>query len=297
MIPHLWTMRRQAPYILGITSWRDRIRDLALVTTASLAVLAFAQVAPADGLPALIGPVTAGGRSSEEGIIEAQIDPEWRETVWKINLNCPGQPRCEHTEGRLPADNESYTVSLELTGLKPGVTYSFAIETSSSGGEALWTGEFTVQPIPPGAAPEGQKVKEPYVPPALPWSQQSGDEAAARTVREQREKEQEEQKTKEAAASHAAEEAALKRRQEEGARQAAVRKQEEPKCVVPGLRGDTLAAARRDLAAAHCRLGTVHRTMHNHGTLRVTKQSARVGKRLAVNAHVALWMGARTSAN
>jgi beta-lactam-binding protein with PASTA domain len=63
-------------------------------------------------------------------------------------------------------------------------------------------------------------------------------------------------------------------------------------CVVPRLRGYTLAAARRALSAAHCRLGSVHRpARHHHGTLRVTKQSVRAGKRLANDARVNLWLG------
>ena len=62
-------------------------------------------------------------------------------------------------------------------------------------------------------------------------------------------------------------------------------------CVVPPLRGDTLATARRALSAAHCRLGSVHGPARHHGTLRVTRQSARAGKRLANDARVSLWVG------
>src|ERR1700742_2114797 len=62
-------------------------------------------------------------------------------------------------------------------------------------------------------------------------------------------------------------------------------------CVVPPLRGDSLATARRDLSAAHCRLGSVHRPAGHHGAQRVTKQSVRAGKRLANGARVSLWLG------
>ena len=155
-------------------------------------------------------------------------------------MSCPGEPRCQHAEGWLPADSGIQIVGAKFTGLE------------------------------------------------------SGNEAAARTVREQLEKEQEEQKAKEA--SHAAEEAALRRRQEEAAQQVAIRLQKEPSCTVPELKGDTLVVARRKLAAAHCRLGTVHRPEHHHSRLRVTKESARAGERLADNAPVSLWIGAKTNA-
>ncbi len=263
-------------------------------------VLCTAVIAPATASAApLIGPISYGGDASGEGNVEAQIDPNWRVTTWEIRLNCPGQPRCQHTEGILPANNESYTVHLKLTGLEPGTTYHFAIEAHNSAGEAFWPGEFTVQPLPPGSAPNGSKVTEPYSPPELPWANQSGNEAAERTVAEQRAKEQEEQQAKEAAAQRAAQlkhieeqaqqaGAKAQRAREIAAREAA----EHPACVVPALKGDTLTAARRALASAHCRLGAVHQPAHRHGTLRVSAQGAPVGEQLAGGARVALWVGA-----
>ena len=125
-------------------------------------------------------------------------------------MNCPGEPRCQHTEGRLPADNKTYTVDLTLTGLEPGATYHFAIEAENSAGGAFQNGEFTVQEIPPGSAPNGSKVTEPYSPPELPWTNQSGDEGAARTVAEQHAKEYEEQRARNEATAAAGAEAAIK---------------------------------------------------------------------------------------
>jgi hypothetical protein len=298
MIPNLRTM--QPPRVPQTTRRRNRARGLAVVTAASFAILASGQVACAYGVPASIGPVTVSDQGSTgEGIIETQIDPEGHEAVWEISLNCPSQPRCEHAEGQLPADEETYTASLELRGLEPGVAYRFAIETSGPGGEALRTGEFTVQPIPPGAAPEGQKEKEHYVPPELPWANQSGNEAAARTVAEQREKEREEENAKEAASRAVEEAQALKRREDEAAAvaaapRAAVYPKTSTACIVPAVKGDTLAAARRALTRAHCSLGVVHRPAHRDGTPRVRRQSARAGTRLANDARVALWIEARS---
>ncbi len=228
--------------------------------------------------------------------MEAGIDPNGRVTTWEIWLNCPGEPRCQHTEGRLPADNKTYTVDLTLTGLEPGATYHFAIEAENSAGGAFQNGEFTVQEIPPGSAPNGSKVTEPYSPPELPWTNQSGDEGAARTVAEQHAKEYEEQQANEAAAQRAA---AVKRATEQAQQteaEAAARRREEaehPACIVPALKGDTLTAARRALAKTHCRLGTVHWPAHHHGTLYVNAQSAPVGQHLDHNAPIALTLRAK----
>lgn len=64
-------------------------------------------------------------------------------------------------------------------------------------------------------------------------------------------------------------------------------------CVVPPLRGDTLATARRALLAAHCRLGAVHGAARHRGTVRVTWQSVRAGRRVANGARVSLWVAVR----
>lgn len=268
-------------------------RRLALATC--LIVSAFALPAtPAlagEGIPPLIGPISFGGRPSGEGLVEAQINPEGHETTWEISLNCPGLPLCQHAEGTLPADNGSYTVALKLTGLEPGGTYRFWIEAHSTAGGAVWPGVFTVPEIPPGSAPNGSKVTEPYAPPELPWANQSGAEAAANTVREQRAKEHEEQQAKEAA-----EAAALQKRKQEEAQEAAARQEaEHPACRVPALKGDTLTAARRALRRAHCRLGAVHRPARHQGTLRVSAQSAPAGEQLAHGASVVLTLGAKGS--
>jgi hypothetical protein len=57
-------------------------------------------------------------------------------------------------------------------------------------------------------------------------------------------------------------------------------------CVVPRLRGMTLASARRSLARAHCRLGRVRRARSRARRGRVISQSRRPGARLAAGARV-----------
>lgn len=286
MIPNLRIM--QPPRVPSTTRWRHRAHGLALATVAGVAAAGLALPPPASAEPPVLGSIKASGEYSGQETIEAQIDPESYETVWTVTLDCPYQRRCLNIEGRLPADDESHTVTAVLTGLETDTRYQYTVEAISLAGNTSLSGEF--ESIPAGAAAKGAKDEEVYKPPELPWANQSGNEAAERTVREQREKEQDEQKAKEAA-SHAAEEAeALKRRGEEAARQAAVHPKT-PVCVVPALKGDTLAVARRALTAAHCRLGTVHRTARQHGTLHVNHQSVQAGKRLADDARVALWIG------
>jgi hypothetical protein len=265
---------------------------LAITLSGALALPATPALAD-EGISPLIGPITVGGQSSGEGIVEAQIDPEGHETTYAITLNCPGQDQCQRTEGQLPADQEEHAVSLKLTGLQPGSSYRFEIYAHSTAGVAAWSGEFTVQKIPPGAAPNGGRVTEGYTPPELPWANQSGKEGAERTVAEQRAKEHEEQQAKEAAASHAAEIVALKRGLEE-ARASALREEaEHSACIVPALKGDTLSAARRALSKAHCRPGAIHHIGRQYSIQRVSTQGAQAGDRLAHNSRVALWLGAR----
>jgi hypothetical protein len=285
----------QPPRVPYTTRWRYRARGLALATVASVAAVGLAFPGIANAETPVLGSIKASSEYSGQETIEAQIDPELYETVWTVSLNCPDQPRCQSTEGRLPADDESHTVTVVVTGLETETHYQYTVEASSLAGVTSFSGEF--ESIPPGAAPKGVKDEEVYVPPELPWANQSGDEAAERTVEEQREKEHEEQKAKEVAGRAAEETEVLKRREAEAANQdaahqEAVQPKMNPACVVPKLKDDTLAVARRALNAAHCRLGLVHRPARQHGTLCVRRQSVRAGKRLADEARVALWIEA-----
>jgi hypothetical protein len=286
MIPNLGIML--CPHV-RTTDWRRRARGLALAAAASGAAVGLSLPAMANAEAPVIGSIKASSEYSGQETIEVQIDPESYETVWTISLDCPDQPRCQSTEGRLPAGDGSHTVTVVMAGLENDTHYGFSGEASSPAGATNFSGEF--ESIPAGAAPEGVKDKEVYTPPPLSWTTQSLKESAEQTVREQREKEHAEQAAKEAA-SHATAEAEVAA----ATHQAAVHPETKPACVVPKLKGDTLAAARRALTAAHCRLGTVHRPSLQHGTLRVRRQSARVGKHLANDARVALWIEATNGA-
>ena len=65
------------------------------------------------------------------------------------------------------------------------------------------------------------------------------------------------------------------------------------RCVVPRLRGRTVAQARRLLARAKCRVGTIRRPRHARGRLVVAAQKPRAGTRRPVGARVKLRLRAR----
>jgi hypothetical protein len=64
-----------------------------------------------------------------------------------------------------------------------------------------------------------------------------------------------------------------------------------PSCVVPRLKGDSLAAARSALGRAHCKLGKVFKPRGHHKRLVVIDQGAKSGKTLANGAAVAVRLG------
>jgi hypothetical protein len=301
MIPKLRIMQRQTARI----PQRFRRQRLAL-PTAVLAALASAAVpAIASARAPLIGPVSANAGFYGEGLIEAQIDPEGYETTYKISADCEVPAQCQHAEGTLPADHEGHPISLKLARLKPGITYHFDIYATSNEGEMNWPGEFTAPVIPPGACPNGCSNNEENTAEIPQWSTELANSESAQTLREyeanqrQLAKEQEETKSREAARL-ASEEVELKQAEERQAQEAAARERQEreeeeaehPACRVPALKGKTLTAAGRALAKAHCRLGVVHRTGRHDVALHVSAQGAPVGKRLAHNARIALWLGA-----
>ncbi|HEU0250060.1 MAG TPA: PASTA domain-containing protein [Solirubrobacteraceae bacterium] len=240
--------------------------------------------AAANAAP-LVSNISYGISASGGGSLEVWIDPMGRETTWEIRLNCPGESRCQHSEGTLPATSKAYESDLAFTGLERGATYNYVVEARNSTGETFRSGEFVAVATPPGACPDGGcGPEEPYRPPELPWSNKSGEEASARTVAEQRAKEQSEQQAKEVA-----------QRAEEQVREANAKvlraREDHVACVVPALKGETLTSARRALRRAHCRIGRIHQSIHRHGASYVSAQSFSAGRRLARGARVALWIG------
>ncbi len=262
-------------------------------------VLLAAPAPAAASLPTIIS--TAWAPTTSEVLLEAKIDPGGLATSYEIQVECPDHIPCQRTEGTLPAVDGGLTVILALSYPQYGSTYWFTVTAHNADGEASKRSEVELPSnppnIPPGACPFGGcPPQQPYKPPELSWANQSGNEAAERTVREQHAKEQAEQQAKEAAAHQAAEAEARKHAAEAAQAATAAQQQEEAEhsaCTVPALKGDTLTTARHALTHAHCRLGKITQPRHHHGTLYITAQAPRPGEQLAEGAPVALTLDAK----
>jgi hypothetical protein len=221
--------------------------------------------------------------------LEAQINPQGNETsykfltVWReLKPGERGEPLPAGSptqEGHIGAGNSDVTVNAFLSGLQPGYTYWFEVVATSLGNNTRST--IGVPYFNPDWYNSGYEEGPPYTPPERAGcADESGNLAAAETVRKQRELE-----AKEAAAKEA-EEASLKRRAEE--HPAAVLP---ASCTVPSVKGDTLSVARHVIARAHCRLGRLRRPSHYHGALIVTGQTPHRDSTLRNGASVTLVLG------
>jgi len=286
----------------------QRARHPLGLVAAILAAFALTPAAAAAAGEPIISEGTAK-EVGEEVLVEAQINPEGLETTYEILIECPDHALCQHTEDTLTAVNETHAVHLMLPAPQPGATYLFTVIARNTDGKttASWSFQVpqrTAPVIPPGACPNGCSTDDPHKPEIPQWYIELSNAESAQTIKEyeaQQQREKEEAKAREAA-RYAAEAAALKKREEEDAQEAAAGEHQEqqeqeaehPACRVPALKGDTLTAARRALAKAHCRLGSVHRAApRERGTLYVSAQGAPAGGRLIHNARVALWVGAK----
>jgi hypothetical protein len=254
------------------------------LAAAAIAALA---LAPASALAGQSGPPvieSVGSGVGGEVTLSAHINPEGLETSYEIGLEClPCQPGDQWAKGTLPAVEESRTVTLTLTGVQPG-RHWFAVRASNTDGEESRRSEALEVPPSPAPFPEGTGgggiVEAPYLG-AL--SGQMKEIAIHEEEQQAKAKEQEEQKARELAARPASE-------QEHAEEQppAAPGQTRLPACRVPALKGDTLTAARRALAKAHCRLGKVQPPRRHREALVVTKQAPGRGKTLPGGAAVAV---------
>jgi hypothetical protein len=265
-----------------------RARWLALVTV----ILAALALAPASAPAEPSGPPmieSVGSGVGGEVALSAHINPDGLETSYEIGLECsPCGPGDQWAKGTLPAVNESRTVTLTLTGVQPG-RHWFAVRASNTDGEESRRSEALEVPPSPGPFPEGtapNHIVETPFPSAA--NEQLKEIAIKEEQRRAKEKAEAEQKARELTARPATE---LNHTDEQPP--AAPRQTKHPACLVPALKGDTLAVARRALRRAHCRLGTVHQPTHHHGTLRVSAQGTPAGEHLAGGARVTLTLGAK----
>ncbi len=290
------TSRQGARRPLG-AYWLTCSRRLALFTAAILGTgVLFAAPALATNGPPVIESMSAS--AGGEIVVGANINPEGLETTYKIWLECPS---CDSSEqkaaGLLPAVNETRAVTLVLSGLQPG-RYWFAVLARNTAGEASQRSDILEVPASPAPFPNGtapvEVVRAPYL------GEASGQ---LKAIAEQHAREQAEQHTKEQEAQRAeegvrlaAEAAERQQREAEKAASAAVQ-QRARTCIVPSLKGDTLPAADRALAYAHCHLGKVSRPRRHHGTIIVTRQDPRPGETLPAGDGVTLTLGAKRASH
>jgi hypothetical protein len=274
--------------------WFQRGRSLALVVAAILgASVLFAPSALASGRP-IVESLTATASLKEEVIVglegeitvDASVDPKGVETTYETWLECVlcGESY-DYAEGSLPAVDEVRAVTFVLNDLQRGEDYQVAIRVRNAAGESFrLSGDVEVpeslNSFPTGAAPVGV-IEAPYLGAA------SG-QLLAIAEREARERSERELKEREAHELWERVPASMEAGARKEAEVAATARQRVRACVVPSLRGDTLSAAGRVLAHAHCRLGKVSRPRHHHGNLFVTRQAPRPGERLRATADVTL---------
>lgn len=276
-------------------SMRDVRHFGALCTT--VAVFGFPCCTQAvAGLPACeaknptIDSVTAKEVTTAGVALEAQINPQGNETTYEFRTvwralkprergeSIPAGSPTE--EGHIGAGDNDVTVNAFLSGLQTGYTYWFEVVATSLGNSTRSTVE--VPYFNPAWYYSGYVEGPPYVPTPdrAGCADESGNLAAAETVREQRELEAEEAATKQA------EETILKQSAEEHL--AVI---PPASCKVPNVKGKTLSAAQHAIAQAHCRLGRLRRPPHYRGTLVVTAQAPYPGSTLRNEASVTLVLG------
>jgi hypothetical protein len=255
---------------------------LALLTCCALA--AGPAWAGPPGSPVIEG---VEGGSGTEVTLSATINAEGHATTYEIWLECESENELgspctpvehhEYVSGVILAGTE--TVSDHFTALREGFTYRYAIAASSSKGTSERLGLIIVPVALPSPCPTGCPAKyEP--PPPPPWLEAAAREASERLVAEAARRQAE----AEARASQEAHE-------REAAAAAAAKPPPPPRCVVPSLHGDTLTGARHALERAHCRLGSTTRPRHQHGTLRVIRQSARRGATFPAGRAIGVTLG------
>jgi hypothetical protein len=269
----------------------------AAVCCAVLPAASFAFSAPS------IGP-TSAEVGQNEATLKAPIRPDGLETEYEIWLQCTSLSCTSHegqqvADGSIQASRLEQEVSIALTSLEWEASYRFEVIASNADGTVRsYPQTFTTGLAPPPGCPDGCRVEQPVESKQEPWglegAERVGDEAPRlEEEREAKAKEEAERPAKEAA-ERAAKEREVREAGERAGREAAeleAKVSAAPSCVVPRLKGDSLAAARSALGRAHCKLGKVSKPRGHHMRLVVTGQGAKDGKKLASGAAVAVRLG------
>ena len=217
--------------------------------------------------------------------LQAEIDPEGAETSWEIYLQCQSPESedgsaCEPVAGgpqrhagTISAITGTELVQAEVSGLRPGYHYKYSVLATNAAGKEGWVGNGLVMCSSPGGCGQPVEFGEAY------WNLEGAERAAREAPRIEAELEAKKRGEEEERLGH---EARLREEGERAGREAAERERaaHNTVCVVPELRGDTLARARKMLRRAHCRLGKVTRRS-GRAKLVVAHQGVRPGRRLA----------------
>ena len=287
---------------------------LFLFCSAALCSLAIPAASFASSAPS-IGAVTGSG-SENYATLEVPIRPNGLETRYEFWLQypaCTSGGSCEPAtservgEGSIEASRLEQVVSVNLTSLKWNYSYSFVVTaTNEDGRRESYPQTFTTPSSPPAGDPGGSGAGAPYEFKEEPWNEagasREADEAPQLEAERQAKAKEEAERPAEEAAARAAKERAVREAGERAGREAAEReakmKEAEKtaaassvRCLVPRLRGDSLAAARSALSKAHCGLGKVNRARKEQRKLVVSTQSVRAGRVLAKGTAVAVKLG------
>lgn len=288
-------------------------------TRIAASVVAVCLAMPAASLatsPPTIDGELATHLTISSAVLEAHINPEGLETTYSfwIEYEVCRKPLPEYEEechavllgpegeGHV-AGEEDRAVSTALTNLETEHSYTYWLIASNPNGPA--TGEpksfrtlgaqggLTGEPDPPPSKTPGEPedTNQPYQsPPAPPWvGELAAATSAAATAARQAERASKEQAEHQEALSREE-----RGRQEETSRTTASTQDPATQCLVPALKGDSLAEARSTLQRAHCKLGRVSRTARGHrSALVITRQSQRRGTRLPAGTVIAVHLDRR----
>jgi hypothetical protein len=285
-----------------------RVLVVLLVVTAGEAAFAAAQSSAAPSVVPQVEIRVATQVTKTSATIEASINPEGGETSYEIFLTCqsasPANRVCEEpltvapqrVQGVIPADLEAHVVTAPVSGLQPGYLYDYSVIASNSAGREGYSGNGLITCPATGTCPQ-----QPWMEGEALWVFESAQRWAEEAPRREAERQAVRREAEERLAREAAERARAEREireagelagREAAAREAAAKQEAEAarrlRCVVPRLGGDSLAAARRALARAHCGLGKVTWPRAHHGKLVVGAQGVRSGRKLADAAKVSV---------
>ena len=251
-----------------------------------------------------VGYLAASAVSTTGATIEVPINPEGGETSYEIYLECQNaegnKQNCEpltvspqRQEGTLPASFEAQIVTDAVTGLQPGYLYGYRVVGTNSAGREGWVRDGFITCPSQGPCPS-----QPYLIGESLWNLEGAERVGKEAPRLEEEREAKVKEEAERPAKEAAERSAKEREAREAGERAG---REEAKraalahsaCVVPRLKGDSLAKASHALGRAHCGLGGLTEPRADHGLLVVVGQSVHSGSKLAVGSRVALTLGRR----